>query len=196
MILLHSCCGPCAEWPAHLLRSEGEEITLYYYNPNIHPEAEWMRRQEALIQMTERRDFEYIIDGASEEEVWRAFTSDKKSVHCRYCYTMRMMMTAKKAKELSYSAFTTSLLVSPYQDHEMIYEAMDLAAKRYGVKALKRDFRDGYQQGQEMAKEDGLYRQKYCACIYSIMESPRFLKKITRELNLDRSTLPHRLSNE
>ena len=196
MILLHSCCGPCAEWPAHILRSEGEDLTLYFYNPNIHPEAEWLRREEAFVRMAELRDFDYLIDGSSEEEVWRNFTSEKKSAHCRYCYTMRMMMTARKAKELSCTAFTTSLLVSPYQDHEMIYQAMDLAEERYGVKALKRDFRDGYAEGQEMAIEDGLYRQKYCACIYSILESPRFLKKIAKELNLDRSTLPQRLSNE
>lgn len=196
MILLHSCCGPCAEWPAHVLRDEGQDVRLHFYNPNIQPETEWSRRREAFVQMAELRNFAYFIDGTSEEEVWRSFTSEKKSVHCRYCYTMRMLMTAKKAKEESCSAFTTSLLVSPYQDHEMIYEAMDLAAKRYGVTALKRDFRDGYSKGQEMALEDSLYRQKYCACIYSILESPRFLKKITKELNLDRSALPSRLSNE
>ena len=196
MILLHSCCGPCAEYPSEVLRREEGEVLLYYYNPNIHPEVEWLRRRDALIQMAEKRVFDYLIEGASEEEVWRNFTSKKKSVHCRSCYTMRMMMTAKRAKEMFCRAFTTSLLVSPYQDHELIYEAMNLASKRYGVKAITRDFRDGFNKGQEMAIEDGLYRQKYCACIYSILESPRFVKKITKELGLDRAELPTRLSTE
>lgn len=194
-VLMHSCCGPCAEYPSQLLRGEGKDVTLFFYNPNIQPEMEWERRLEAFKTMATKHDFPYLVEGESQEATWRAFPTDKKSDHCKICYRMRMFYTAKRAKEMGFDAFTTTLLVSPWQDHEAIFEAMALASKKYGVEALQRDYSDGYRQGQMMAKEDGIYRQKYCACIYSILESPRFVKKICRELNLEKGQLPQRKAN-
>ena len=93
------------------------------------------------------------------------------------CYDVRMQKVAEEAKSLGFTAFTTTLLVSIYQDHEAVAEAAARASKRVGIDFLYRDFRDGYRKGQEMAKADGLYRQKYCGCILSLEES-KFRDKI------------------
>jgi hypothetical protein len=93
------------------------------------------------------------------------------------CYDLRMQKVAEEAKANGISAFSTTLLVSIYQNHEEVAEAAERAADRVGVSFVYRDFRDGYRKGQDMAKEDGLYRQKYCGCILSLEES-KFRDKI------------------
>ena len=94
---------------------------------------------------------------------------------CGYCYRCRMEATAKYAAENGYSAFTTSLLISPYQDHEAICAIARKAAADYGVEFLYRDFRPLFRDGQDFAREHGMYMQKYCGCIYS--EEDRYKKR-------------------
>ena len=95
------------------------------------------------------------------------------------CYAMRMDMAAETAAQMGFSAFTTTLLVSIYQDHEAIIKAAQRAAEKHKVQFLYRDFREGFRKGQDMAREDGLYRQKFCGCIFSLEES-KFKDKIYR----------------
>ena len=96
-------------------------------------------------------------------------------------YRVRLEQTAKYAKEHGYDHITTTLLVSPYQNHEAIIEAGKEIANYYGLTFLDRDFRVGFRKGQEKAKELGLYRQKYCGCIFS--EEDRYAKQIQKDRN-------------
>lgn len=94
---------------------------------------------------------------------------------CKYCYTVRMEQTAQTAYEKGFDNFTTSLLISPYQNHDQIAEIAYEASKKYGVDFLYCDFRSQFKSGQEKAKELDLYMQKYCGCIFS--EEERFRRK-------------------
>ena len=90
-----------------------------------------------------------------------------------YCYRVRLEQTARDAKENGYTAFTTTLLISPYQNHEKIKEICEEMAEKYDIKFLYRDFRPGFRQGQAKARQLGLYMQKYCGCVFS--EEERYL---------------------
>ena len=103
---------------------------------------------------------------------------EKENIRCRYCYESRMDIVAKTAKENGFDTFTTTLLVSPYQKHEMLVEVCENMAKKYGVKFYYKDFREGFREGQEIARELELYMQKYCGCIYS--EEDRYRKQIDK----------------
>ncbi len=177
-LFLHACCGPCAEWPLSVLPEEGFDVTLFYFNPNIHPRFEWHRRLLNLQKLGGLRGVEVIASEDFEEQKWRdAEWVGRYESRCLMCYDVRMQKVAEEAKSLGFTAFTTTLLVSIYQDHEAVAEAAARASKRVGIDFLYRDFRDGYRKGQEMAKADGLYRQKYCGCILSLEES-KFRDKI------------------
>ena len=179
-ILLHSCCGPCAEWPAQVLSQEGYQLTLYYGNPNIHPTMEWERRKDALKKFADLKNLPLHIEPRFEQAYWESEAwKDTYSSRCEMCYAMRMDMAATTAAQMGFSAFTTTLLVSIYQDHEAIIKAAQRAAEKHNVQFLYRDFREGFRKGQDMAREDGLYRQKFCGCIFSLEES-KFKDKIYR----------------
>ena len=171
-LLLHVCCGPCAEWPVKSLLDEGFSLTAFFSNPNIHPAFEQKRRREYAQKLMNMRGIPFLSDELYMEDEWKVGTWEEKyDSRCQMCYAVRMQSAARKAKELGIRAFTTTLLVSPYQDHQMIVSAAEAAASQEGIAFVYRDFRIGYREGQSMAKEDGLYRQKYCGCIYSLNES-------------------------
>ncbi len=192
-LLLHMCCAPCSEYPLDALREEGFDPDGYFHNPNIQPQKELDRRLEAVENFSELRGLKVFYDSESKEAVWRNFRSSLKEDHCRYCYFTRMAQVARFAKDKGYTAFTSSLFVSPYQDHDLLKQACEHAAKQYGLEFLYRDFRSGYREGQEMAKRDGLYRQKFCGCIYSIGES-NYKAKIMKQLDLSEAAIPLRIT--
>lgn len=178
-LLVHACCGPCLEYPARLLQGEGHQLTIYAYNPNIQPEVEHERRLAALRHLTDQLDLTLFAEGEPQTQQWLEHENITES-RCHMCYRVRLEAAARKARDLEIPFFTTTLLVSPYQDQTLIREAGEEAASRYGVAFYFRDFRDGYREGQAMAREDGLYRQKYCGCLPSIDQS-RFAERIRRE---------------
>ena len=180
-ILLHVCCGPCAEWPVRVLQEEGYNLTAFFYNPNIHPLFEHDRRRDNARLLMELRNVTFLEDDTYMEDQWRGEAwTEKYPSRCAMCYDIRMRKTAEEAARLGMHAFSTTLLVSPYQDHEAILTAATRAAAEYGVDFFYRDFRPGYREGQNMAREDGLYRQKYCGCILSLDES-KFRDKIYKD---------------
>jgi len=178
-VLLHACCGPCAEYPARSLIAEGYELRGYFYNPNIHPVEEHDRRRDNLLKLAETLGFPVDVDPAYDETAWRQMEAPER---CRMCYRVRLDAAAWHAAELGYPRFTTTLLVSPYQDHEALIEIGEAVAREHGVAFLYRDFRPHFREGQKLAREDGLYRQKYCGCIRSL-EMSDFREKILIDLS-------------
>ena len=178
-LLLHVCCAPCSVSCIPFLREEGIELSLFWYNPNIHPYTEYTKRRDTVIQHTKNLDLNLIMeDQYGLRDFIRALEEEKSlqgSGHscfdfpqrCKYCYRLRMEKTALATKENGCDAFCTTLLISPYQNHELLKEEAERAAEKYQTSFLYRDFRPLFREGQRKARTLGLYMQKYCGCIFS-----------------------------
>lgn len=172
--LLHVCCAPCANMCIDTLRQDGQELTAYWYNPNIHPFTEYRARRNCLreyaasiaLPLAERNDYGL-------RPFVRAVAEDIDH-RCVKCYEMRLFSAAAYAAENGFDSFTSSLFISPYQNHELLKEVAERAADEYHVRFQYRDFRPLFRQGQERARELGFYIQKYCGCVFS--EEERYLK--------------------
>ena len=173
--LLHICCAPCSITCIDTLRSEGIEPVGYWYNPNIHPVTEYRSRRDTLIQYAKDIGLELRLrDDYGLREFVRAIYPDLEN-RCGVCYRLRMFEAARFAAENGFESFCTTLLVSPYQNHELLAETAEAAAREYGVEFLYRDFRPRFREGQARARELGLYMQKYCGCVFS--EEERYIRK-------------------
>jgi hypothetical protein len=169
-ILLHVCCGPCAVYPLKVLRELGHSVEGYFYNPNIHPFREFKRRISALEEMAGKEKFQVNIDdNYGLTEYLRRVVFNETS-RCSICYDMRLEQTAERARTEGVDAFSTTLLYSRYQNHDLIGEKGEILARKYGVAFYYEDFRKGWQEGIDRSKSMGLYRQPYCGCIYSEQE--------------------------
>lgn len=178
-MLLHLCCGPCGEYPVELLKSfEQYDITLFFYNPNIHPEPEWYRRLEGAMRLAEIRRLKLLVEEECDPKSWCSY--GRSPERCAFCYEYRLSRVAEYARENDFDIFTTSLLVSPYQQHDLIHASGHKNAARFGVDYMEANFTEGFRKGQQMAREDGLYRQKYCGCAISLGDS-EFLNKIKQQ---------------
>jgi len=178
-LLLHCCCAPCSVACITSLREEGVEPVLFWYNPNIHLCKEYMNRRNCLVQYVQTLGLPLIMD---DQYGLRQFISLFKDIpeegsggsinfdfprRCAFCCRLRMERTALAAKEKGFDAFSTTLFISPYQNHELLKEEAETAAERYGTVLLYRDFRSRFRKGQAEARRLGLYMQKYCGCIFS-----------------------------
>ena len=173
-LILHSCCAPCSIKCVDTLKQEGIEPTVFWYNPNIHPFTEYRNRKNAFLGWSKEENLESLIKN---EYGLRKFIDNvypNYSGRCSYCYTVRLEETAKTAKENGFTHFSTTLLISPYQKHEMIKHIGEEISHKYGIGFLYRDFRPYFRDGQRIARENGIYMQKYCGCIFS--EEERYLK--------------------
>ena len=179
-ILMHTCCGPCLEWPARQLLKEGKQLLVYFYNPNIQPIAENQRRLANLAILTQKLGLDYLAEEICEPDIWLNWDSSVET-RCHMCYRRRLEATAEMARKLSIPAFSTTLLVSLWQDHDAILEIGNSIARTKGIEFIGRDFREGYREGQRLAREDGLYRQRYCGCLPSLEQSD-FKDQIKRDL--------------
>jgi len=178
-VLLHICCGPCALYPLEFLKGEGIKVQGYFFNPNIHPFREFKKRFETLELLASKMGLsvEYHREYGLRDYLRRVVFNEEN--RCSLCYDMRLEETVKQAKRIGAEAFTTTLLYSRYQNHELIIRKAEQLAAQHNVHFYYRDFRAGWQLGIDMAKEMGLYRQSYCGCIYSEQEryDNRFRKK-------------------
>ncbi|MCX8034385.1 MAG: epoxyqueuosine reductase QueH [Thermodesulfovibrio sp.] len=179
-ILLHTCCSNCAIYPIQALKNKGFEITLYWYNPNIHPYTEYRLRLDSLKKLEQLWKLDVIYD-----EDYREFykfirmVSGKEKERCLICYRLRLYETAKKAVKLGFSYFTTTLLVSPYQNFDKIIKIGKELGEQCGIDFVNDDFRSGFKKAMNIGKVLELYKQRYCGCIYS--EAERYLKEIDYE---------------
>jgi predicted adenine nucleotide alpha hydrolase (AANH) superfamily ATPase len=160
------------------LRAEGIEPVLFWYNPNIHPYTEYKNRRDTLIAYAAALKLELVM---RDEYGLRAFIAGLYAgagtenpaaapARCAYCYRLRIEAAARAAAERGCDAFSTTLLASPYQKHELVCETAgtaEAANGKNGVRFLYRDFRPLYREGQRKAREAGLYTQKYCGCVFS-----------------------------
>ena len=170
--LLHICCAPCANQPIEILRTDGMEVTGFWYNPNIHPVTEYRARRNCLEEYAKTIDLPILMKN---DYALRPFVrADDIAGRCVKCYEMRLFEAARMAKEGGFDAFTSSLFISPYQKHELMREVAERAAAEYGVTFLYRDFRPYFRAGQDFAREHGFYMQKYCGCVFS--EEERYIK--------------------
>lgn len=173
--LLHICCAPCSISCIEDLRAEGTEPVGYWNNPNIHPFTEYRQRETTLADYAAAIGLALVRDGTYGLRPFLAATAQAPDQRCPYCYQSRLEPTARYAAEHGYEAFTTTLLVSPYQDHALLCQVGQAMGEQYGVRFLPRDFRPRFREGQQKARELGLYMQKYCGCVFS--EEERYRKK-------------------
>ena len=176
-ILLHICCAPCVIYPLQELAEKGlNSVTGFFYNPNIHPYAEMEKRRRAVADYAKEANFEIIFGEYDAAAFLRNIGGNKEAPsRCLLCWRMRLAETARRAKEKGFEAFTTTLLVSPYQDREAIVKAGTELGAEFGVAFIDSDWRGGFREAQQAAREGGIYRQKYCGCMFS--ERERFSAK-------------------
>lgn len=177
-LLLHACCGPCNSYVLEYL-SNNFEITVLFYNPNIYPFEEYIKRKNELIKLINLMDKENIryedIDYLKEEYEEKVIGLEEEpegGKRCYECISLRLEKTAVLATKGDYEYFCTTLTVSPHKNSLMINKIGEELEKKYNVKYLYSDFKknEGFKKSIENSKKYNLYRQNYCGCKYSCME--------------------------
>jgi hypothetical protein len=169
-ILLHVCCAPCTIYPLRILREEGNGVCGLFYNPNIHPYLEFRRRLDTVTAYAASEGLAVIREEAYPIETFLRQIAFREEERCRHCYRIRLSHAARIAKKGRFDAFTTTLLYSRHQKHDLIREVAEAVAETHGIPFLYRDFREGWSEGVRVSKERGMYRQPYCGCIFSEKE--------------------------
>ncbi|MBQ8909090.1 MAG: epoxyqueuosine reductase QueH [Clostridia bacterium] len=171
-LLLHSCCGPCSTQVIDVLRKE-YDITIYYYNPNIDTEEEYLHRLAEQKRFCAEVGVEVIEDGYNPHEFLSRVVGLEKEpeggARCSVCFRVRLEKTAAKAQWMGFDLFGTTLTVSPHKNAEVINAIGLSVAKKIGVAFLEGNYKkqDGYKKSIEFSKKYNLYRQNYCGCIFA-----------------------------
>lgn len=189
-LLLHSCCGPCSSYVLEYL-TRYFDVTLLYFNPNIHPESEYLHRletQKKIIELLPVKHKVKLLEGDYNPnaffEIAEGLENEPEGgARCEKCFLLRMNETARLAKENNFDYFTTTLSVSPHKNADVLHFIGVFESNMHGVKYLPADFkkREGYKRSIELSKQYGLYRQNYCGCIYSLNEANRMNEENTEE---------------
>lgn len=179
-ILLHSCCAPCSTSVIERL-SEFYNITVLYYNPNIYPYEEYLKRKEEqvrFIQILNKQYPEFNVsfldcDYESEkfyEAVKGLEREPEGGARCPVCFRLRLEKTAKFAKALDFDLFGTTLTVSPHKDADLINSIGEALQNKYDIYFLKANFKknDGYKRSIELSRQLEIYRQNYCGCEFAL----------------------------
>lgn len=174
-ILLHICCAPCSVMSIQVMREQGHELTGYWYNPNIHPVTEYRNRLDALLEYAKSVSLDLVINDEYGLEMFTKNVISDLATRCDFCYEVRIRKVAIEAREKGYDAFSTTLLISPFQLHHKLLTTCELIAREEKIPFHYVDLRPYFREGQKKARELPLYMQKYCGCIFS--EEERYLKK-------------------
>lgn len=193
-ILFHICCSNCTLFPFKIIKEEGHDFSGLWYNPNIHPYKEYNLRLKSLKKLSDmwKIDVEYLEEYRPGDYFTMFNITDKKLINdicsgeiigsngpdssndfpgfpdrCKSCYLLRLEKTAEHAKKQGFNSFSTTLLISPYQDIELIVSTGNTLAEKYNIMFYYKDFRPWFRQAMNQAGELELYRQKYCGCIFS-----------------------------
>jgi predicted adenine nucleotide alpha hydrolase (AANH) superfamily ATPase len=168
-LLLHVCCAPCAAYPVPALRALVPQLSGFFFNPNIQPDDEHARRLDALERYSPALGLDLIIAAAPGDDAWSAAIV-RGEERCRGCYELRLRATAREARRSGFDAFSTTLLYSIHQKHELVRAVATDVARTEGVPFFYRDMREGWVEGGRSYRESGLYRQRYCGCPISKIE--------------------------
>lgn len=174
-LLLHTCCGPCFLGVWEEIKDSGLAVTNYFYNPNVQPKEEYARRLENFKKAIKGRTKDSIEESYQPKEHFDAIRGQENDFpeRCLKCYRLRLEKTAARAGQEGFNFFSTTLLVSPYQNHEALLQIGEEIGAKYGVGFYYRDWRPYFRRGQQAAREIEIYRQKYCGCIYSLEEGSK-----------------------
>ncbi len=169
-VLVHCCCAHCAAYTVGHWREQGYEVSALWYNPNIHPYTEHQHRLEAMQSLAQETNLPLIItDGYDMIEYFRQVVGHE-SDRCRHCFRLRLSNTAITARQMKFNAYTTTLLISPHQKHDLLREIGDELAREKGIEFLYADLRKRYSDSRHLTKPLNLHRQQYCGCVYSEWE--------------------------
>lgn len=172
-ILMHICCVGCGAYIIDVLKSDFTKIVLYFYNPSIWPNAEYEKRLEEAQKISQKYQYEIILANYNHLQWLKKIKGleyePEKGRRCALCYYDRLEETAKKAKELGFEYFGTTLTTSPHKNASLISQIGLELAQKYGIKYLNQDFKkkDGFKKSCQLSNDLGLYRQSYCGCEFS-----------------------------
>ena len=189
-LFLHTCCAPCLSGSRLQFEEEGFDITAFWYNPNIAPYTEHMKRLQTLqrylylepLKVIEEEGYSYLsFDQMIIREVYKGgticdaqfMTEEERKVRCKTCYKLRMGKTAEKARESGFDSFSTTLLLSKHQDHEEIRSVCREVSSLFEIEFIYQDLRKNWKDSIRISRKLNLYRQPYCGCIFS--ENERYL---------------------
>jgi epoxyqueuosine reductase len=170
-LLLHICCGPCATYPVPRLRAEGFAVVGWWYNPNVEPAEEHALRLASTRAYAERVDLALgVREGEAERYEQAVAGHSERPERCRICYRLRLEETAREAVRQGIEMFSTTLLISPYQDQRALCEIGEETAQRHGRRFYFENLRQGWAERGRLARDYGLYLQQYCGCRFSLAE--------------------------
>src|SRR5208283_3022349 len=157
-LLMHICCASCATYPLSVVKEKGIKVKGFWYNPNIHPIMEYKNRLESLRKLQQLWDLDIEYKDYYGLREYLENVVGNEGGRCEYCYSVRLEQAALKALELKADAFSTTLLVSPYQKFDLIIEIGHMMQERYSIEFYAEDFRGGYREGRSVVKTLDLYR--------------------------------------
>ena len=184
-LLIHSCCAPCSSYVLEYL-SQYFDITIFYYNPNIYPETEYVRRAKEQQNLIKEMQLPSLVEFVQGEYESKLFYESVKGLEkepeggkrCFECYELRLRKAAKYAAENQFDYFTTTLTISPHKNAEKLNEIGERVGAEYSISHLPSDFKkkNGYKRSIELSREYNLYRQDYCGCVFSIRDKKEELE--------------------
>jgi len=172
-VLLHACCAICSAYPIEILKSMGYEVFVHFYNPNIYPQTEYLKRLEAERELCKHFGVQLIEDEYNEQEFLdyvKGFeTCPEKGERCPLCFELRLRKTAQLAQQLRIKNFTTSIVISPHKNFALLSSIGKKIAQENNLNYLDIDFKkkDGFLKTNKIANSLKLYRQNYCGCKFS-----------------------------
>lgn len=173
-IVLHTCCAICSGYPVSYLQDAGYQVYSYFYNPNIFPEEEYLRRLNAERILCSNLGCE-LIEAEYETDKYYNFVKGlenepEKGKRCDKCFELRLIKTAEFAKSMEINNFTTSIVISPHKSFQKLTLIGEEIAKKYNLNYVAIDFKkkDGFLKTNKISRELGLYRQNYCGCKFSL----------------------------
>ncbi|MBT5856512.1 epoxyqueuosine reductase QueH [bacterium] len=188
-VLLHSCCAPCSGEVIEAMIESGIELTIFFYNPNIHPKKEYELRKDENVRFAKRYNIPFV-DADYDDDNWfeRAKGMEmepERGIRCTMCFDMRFERSALYASENGFTNFTSSLGISRWKNMDQINDCGNKAADHYpNVNYWTYNWRKQGGGGRmyEIAKKYGMYKQEYCGCVYSLRDSNQWRKKSDRSV--------------
>jgi predicted adenine nucleotide alpha hydrolase (AANH) superfamily ATPase len=172
-MLLHVCCATCAAYPVELL-GQDFDITMFFYNPNIYPREEYLKRLESVKKLSRISGIS-LMEGPYNTGSWSSRirgTEDEPEggKRCFLCFGLRLERTASAARKNNMDIFASTLSISPRKDTKMIFETASVISKVHDVDYYPADLKkkDGFKRTNEISRAYEIYRQDYCGCKYSI----------------------------